>query len=111
MIISMLHILHNECCWVLGWIVEYILCREVRQLSHIQLNQLLGGLEEDLPKFCKLHMSSMELTRARVVYNELENETEGSTRWGSCRHPIDLLNRKVNNDTYIYCHIRFYGLS
>ena len=28
----------------------------------------------------------------------LENETEGNTRWRSCKHPIDLLNRKVNND-------------
>ena len=70
MITSMLHLLQNECCWVLGWIEECILCREVRQLSHLQLNALLGGLGEDLPKFCKLHVSSMELTRARSVYNE-----------------------------------------
>ena len=70
MITSMFHFLQNECCWVLGWIVECSLCREVRQLSHSQLNQPLGGLGEDLPKFYKLYVSSMELTRARGVYNE-----------------------------------------
>ena len=36
-----------------------------------------------------------------MFITSLENETEGSTRWGSCRHPINLLNRKVNNDKNI----------
>ena len=52
--------------------MECILCRAVRQLSHLQLNQLLEGLGEDLPKICNLHVSSMELTRARGVYDEFK---------------------------------------
>ena len=50
--------------------MECILCREVQQLSHLQLIQLLGRLGEDHLKFYKLHMSLMELTRARGVYSK-----------------------------------------